>query len=82
MDTTPISGVEGDDRDEHTDSPLPAPFDQTNGLADGLEGESDGTADGDEESEADREQDARATPLFGELRDDDGVKHTDDELDR
>lgn len=29
-------------------------FDQTNGLADGLEGESDGSAAGDELSDADR----------------------------
>ena len=37
------------------DDAVGAPFDQTNGLAQGLEGDSDGTADSDVASEADRD---------------------------
>ena len=36
-------------------------FDQTNGLAEGLEGDSDGTAEGDEVS--DGERDGRVNPI-------------------
>lgn len=39
------------------DDDVTAEFDQTNGLAPGLEGDSDGTAEGDERSEAERESD-------------------------
>jgi hypothetical protein len=48
------------------DEVVAEPFDQTNGVVDGLEGESGGTADGEERSGADR-------------RDDDGeIDDTDD----
>ncbi|HET6826804.1 MAG TPA: hypothetical protein VFH64_12820 [Amnibacterium sp.] len=48
------------------DETVAEPFDQTNGVVDGLEGESGGTARGDERSAADR-------------RDDDGeIDDTDD----
>jgi hypothetical protein len=48
------------------DDAVAEPFDQTNGVVDGLEGESGGTARGDERSPADR-------------RDDDGeIDDTDD----
>ncbi|MFJ4286793.1 hypothetical protein ACIPY0_14235 [Paenarthrobacter nicotinovorans] len=39
---------------EDTLDPITHPFDQTNGLADDLEGDSDGTAESDTRSEAER----------------------------
>ena len=56
-----------------------AGFDQTNGMADGLEGESDGSAAGDESSAADR---AEENPDLGDeaLVEDDrsGAEDVDD----
>ena len=41
------------------------PFDQTNGLVDGLSGDSDGTADSDLKSESDRGDDDGRNPGDG-----------------
>lgn len=79
MDTT-HHGVEGDDHDHTTHGdPVAEPFDQTNGLADGLEGDSDGSADSDVASEADRDEDGG---LIGGLIDDDGSGPEDRDRDR
>ena len=44
-------------------------FDQTNGMADGLEGDSDGTAESDEASAADRADERDQDPVSGVLSD-------------
>jgi hypothetical protein len=49
------------------DEVVAEPFDQTNGVVEGLEGESGGTADGDQRSGADRRNDD------GEIDDTDDV---------
>ena len=43
--------------DQHDDEKITANFDQTNGLADGLQGDSDGTAVGEDHSAAERDED-------------------------
>ena len=60
------------DRDDAADGT----FDQTNGLAEGLEGESDGTAVGEERSDAERGDD----DIFDEVVSD--FVHGDDQKDR
>lgn len=49
---------------------LDRPFDQTNDVVAGLEGDSDGTADSDTKSKADREFDDTVTDIRHDQRDD------------
>lgn len=59
---------------DSADRPDPAePFDQTNRLADGLDGESDGTQEGDTRSAADRDDESEGPEpaILGRLLDDD-----------
>lgn len=54
-------------------------FDQTNGLADGLEGESDGSAAGEERSAADRDAEDGSVGRDGLVEDDrSGAEDVDD----
>jgi hypothetical protein len=47
------------------EEPIAQPFDQTNGLVDGLEGDSDGTAESDVKSEQERGDDGGRNPGDG-----------------
>jgi hypothetical protein len=54
-----------DDSGTPDEEPLAEPFDQTNGLVEGLSGDSDGTADSDLKSENDRGDDDGRNPGDG-----------------
>lgn len=56
-DTVTEKDTERTTASEDTLNPITHPFDQTNGLADDLDGDSDGTAESDTRSEAERTDD-------------------------
>jgi hypothetical protein len=54
-----------DDSSTSDNAPIAEPFDQSNGLVDGLDGDSDGTAESDTKSESERGEDEGRNPGDG-----------------
>ena len=68
------------DRDETKDSSLAAlsNFDQTNGVVEGLEGDSDGTAEGEDHSAGERAESEIGDGSLGQVDDSSPADHFED----